>query len=136
MPSVRALFLALALTAGCANEAQEAHDRAEPLSRTEFTELIENFFEYEPLQAGRPSQFRIHLTDLVEGMPVAGADISLKLLSGSKPVAEARARPGSVTGIYLAELTPPGAGAVDVEFQVRTEAFDETMTISGFSVAE
>jgi hypothetical protein len=47
----------------------------EPLSRTEFTELIENFFEYEPLKAGRVSGFRIHLTNLVEGMPVAGADI-------------------------------------------------------------
>ncbi len=106
------------------------------MSRTEFTELIENFFEYEPLQARRPSQFWIHLTDLVEGMPVAGADIRLKLLSGSKLIAEARARPGSVTGIYLAELTPSAPGAVDLEFQVRTGALDETMRISGLSVAE
>jgi hypothetical protein len=133
---VRTLYLALALAAGCGNEAHDARESADFLSRTEFTELIENFFEYEPLKAGRVSRFRIHLTDLAEGMPVAGADIRLKLFSGSKPIAEARARPGSVTGIYLAEVTPLAAGAVDVEFHVTTEALDETMTIPGFSVAE
>lgn len=136
VPSVRALFLALALTAGCGNEAQETHETADPLTRTEFTDLIENFFEYEPLQAGRVSRFRIHLTDLAEGTPVASADVSLKLLSGSKPVAEARARPGSVAGIYLTELTPSAPGAFDLELQVKTEALDETMRISGFTVAE
>lgn len=132
---MRALFLALALAAGCGS-GEEALPSAEPLSRTEFTGVIENFFEYEPLHAGRASQFRIHLTDLAEGTPVAGADITLKLLSGSKPVAEARARPGSVAGIYLADLTPSTPGVVDLEFQVRTESLDEAMRLSGFSVEE
>lgn len=133
---VRALFLALALAAGCGSVGEEALPSAEPLSRTEFTDLIENFFEYEPLQAGRPSRFRIHLTELAEGTPVAGADVALKLLAGSKAIAEARAQPGSVAGIYLAELTPSAAGAFDVVFQVRTEALDETMRVPGFSVQE
>ncbi|MGH9391415.1 MAG: hypothetical protein ACRD1Z_17555, partial [Vicinamibacteria bacterium] len=122
--------------AGCGDVGEDALPRVEPLSRTEFTDLIENFFEHEPLRAGRASQFRIHLTDLAEGTPVASAEVSLKLLSGSKPVAEARARPGSVAGIYLAELIPKAPGAFDVEFGVRTEALDETLRISGFTVAE
>ena len=133
---VRAFFLALALTAGCGDAGEDALPRVEPLSRTEFTDLIESFFEYEPLQAGRASQFRIHLTDLAEGTPVALADVTLRLLSGSKPVAEARGRPGSVAGIYLAELTPSAPGVFDVELQVKTAALDETMRISGFTVAE
>jgi len=124
------------MTAGCGREGEEALPSVEPLSRTEFTGVLENFFEYEPLQAGRASRFRIHLTDLAEGTPVAEADITLKLLSGSKTIADARARPGSVAGVYLAELTPSAPGAVDLEFQVRTEALDETMRISGLSVAE
>ena len=126
----------MALAAGCGNEAQDARESADFLSRTEFTDRVENFFEYEPLKTGRASQFRIHLTDLAEGTPVARAEISLKLLSGSKSVAEARARPGSVAGIYLAELTPSAAGAFDMELRVTTEALEETMRISGFSVEE
>src|SRR5262249_39710105 len=47
------------------------------IARTEFTERIENFFEYEPLKAGKPSQFRIHLTDLSEGSPVEKAEVKL-----------------------------------------------------------
>ncbi len=133
---MRSPLVALALAAGCGIVGENAPPSIEPLSRTEFTDRIENFFEYEPLQSGRASQFRIHLTDLGEGTPIAGADVSLKLLSGSKSAAEARARAGSVAGIYLTELTPSAAGAFDVEFQVRTETLDESMRLSGFSVAE
>ena len=53
------------------------HDEPEALARTEFTDRVENFFEYEPLHAGKPSQFRIHLTDLSDGSPVEQAKVSL-----------------------------------------------------------
>src|SRR5215510_8436892 len=49
----------------------------EALSRTEFTDRVENYFEYEPLHAGKPSQVRIHLTDLSGGFPVEKAEVTL-----------------------------------------------------------
>ena len=56
----------------------QAHaDEPEPIARTEFTDRVENFFEYEPLHAGKPSQFRIHLTDLSDGAPVEKAEVTL-----------------------------------------------------------
>ncbi|MGH9320189.1 MAG: hypothetical protein ACRD21_21240 [Vicinamibacteria bacterium] len=130
----RALAFLAAWAAGCQRPAEEAEGGAKPLSRTEFTERIENFFEYDPLRAGRPSQFRIHLTELSEGSPVAGADVSLRLLSESVAVVESEARAGKVAGIYLAEVTPSSPGSFDVEFRVRTSSLDETMRLSGFSV--
>jgi hypothetical protein len=71
------LFLALALTACGAKEKAEAEAEEEAFSRTEFTERIENFFEYEPLKAGKASQFLIHLTDLQDGTPVEKAEVTL-----------------------------------------------------------
>jgi hypothetical protein len=133
---VRAFFLTLVLTAGCGSEAQDARATPDTHSRTEFTDRIENFFEYEPLRSNRVSRFRIHLTDLAEGTPVGGGEVALRLLSGSRTVAETRARPGSAAGIYVAELTPPARGDFYIELHVKTEAFDETMRLSGFSVSE
>jgi hypothetical protein len=53
----------------------------EALARTEFTARIENFFEYEPIKAGKPSQFRIHLTDLSDGSPVEKAEVTMIIRS-------------------------------------------------------
>src|SRR5262245_2562128 len=52
-------------------------EEPEPIARTEFTDRVENFFEYEPLHAGKASQFRIHLTDLSDGAPVEKAAVTL-----------------------------------------------------------
>ncbi len=72
---VLTLFL---LQFGCSRTqpAVEEHEE-EALSRTEFTERIENFFEHDPLKAGKPSQFLIHLTDLSDGTPVEKAEVTL-----------------------------------------------------------
>src|SRR5262245_19181204 len=82
--SLKAVAMALALllpALGCTqnnlNPPVEAHDGPEPIARTEFTDRVENFFEYEPLHAGKASQFRIHLTDLSDGSPVEKAQVSL-----------------------------------------------------------
>src|SRR5690348_16742926 len=49
----------------------------EALSRTEFTQRVENYFEYEPLHSGKASQVRIHLTNLADGSPVEKAEVTL-----------------------------------------------------------
>jgi hypothetical protein len=66
---------------GCSSGAksQAEAEEKEAIARTEFTGRIENFFEYEPLKAGKPSQFRIHLTDLSDGSPVEKAEVKLTI---------------------------------------------------------
>ncbi len=134
-----ALFLALLLTvlAACGSRQQqaEAEHEEEALSRTEFTDRIENFFEYEPLKAGKPSQFLIHLTDLTDGTPVEKADVTLVARSrGGTEVAQIKARVGKVTGIYVADVNLPNTGEYDIEFRVKNEKIDERLPLSDFKV--
>ena len=108
----------------------------EMLSRTEFTNRVENYFEYEPLRTGKPSQFLIHLTDLSDGTPVEQAEVTLAVRpKGSENIAaQTVGRIGKVTGIYVAELTPPKAGDYDIEFHIKNTKLDERLALSDFKV--
>ena len=106
----------------------------EPIARTEFTERIENFFEYEPLVPGRPSAFLIHLTDLADGSPVEKADVTLTLRrEGETQGIDTKAKVGRVTGIYVAHVTVSGPGRYRIDFRVRTATLDERMTLDDFT---
>lgn len=137
--SRRALLLVLTLFLlqfGCSRTQPTAEEHeAEALSRTEFTERIENFFEHDPLKAGKPSQFLIHLTDLSDGTPVEKAEVTLitRAKDGSE-VMQTKARVGKVTGIYVADVSIPNRGDYDIEFQVKTEKLDERMPLKDFKV--
>lgn len=137
-PTLIAFICGLALVA-CSTQAspeQETVEEPEALARTEFTDRIENFFEYDPFVAGEPSQFRIHLTDLSDGSPVSSAEVDLAVTvpgTGAE-IASTRALVGRVTGIYVAELTIPEPGSYDVRFDVRTTQIDESMSLTGFEV--
>src|SRR5215204_166825 len=96
-------------TAGC-SKGNGAHTEAEEeaMARTEFTDRIENYFEYEPLKAGKQSQFLIHLSDLSDGTPVEKAEVTLTARpkgSGATGGTQIKARVGKVTGIYVADVT-------------------------------
>ena len=126
---------------GCSRSTPEAtatHAQPEPetLSRTEFTGRVENYFEYEPLHAGKASPFRIHLTDMSDGSPVEKAEVTLAVRAkGSADVAaQTLARVGKVTGIYVAELNVPRAGNYDVEFHIKNGKLDERISSSDFKV--
>jgi predicted component of type VI protein secretion system len=110
--------------------------KPEALSRTEFTDRVENYFEYEPLHAGKPSQVRIHLTDLSDGTPVEKAEVTLavKPKGSSQVAAQMVSRVGKVTGIYVAELTIPRPGDYDIEFHIKNEKLDERLPLSDFKV--
>src|SRR5262245_62149421 len=118
-PVVSTLGIILLMLVGCstpnptASSAPQAESEA--IARTEFTDSVENYFEYEPLHAGKPSQVRIHLTDLSDGAPVEKADVSLTVRpkGGSDTVVQATARVGKVTGIYVADLSIPRTGEYD-----------------------
>jgi hypothetical protein len=108
----------------------------ETLSRTEFVGRVENFFEYEPLHAGKPSPFLIHLTDLSNGSAVEQAEVTLTVrrTGSSEPITQAVSRVGKVTGIYVAELTVPTPGEYDIEFHIKNTKLDERMPLSDFKV--
>ena len=122
---------------GCAEpQAPTPTEEPEMLSRTAFTERIENFFEYAPFRANQPSQFLIHLTDLSDGTPLEQAEVILIAhpAGGTEVAAQTTAQVGRVTGIYVAELTPPRAGDYDLEFHIRNSRVDERMLLSDFKV--
>ena len=114
---------------------EEIVEEVEVLSRTEFTDRIENFFEYTPLGAGIPSEFLIHLTDLEDGTPVADARVELAVRSASgAEVLRTTAQVGRVTGIYVAELAIPNPGIYSIDFAVTNDRLSESMRLDGFEV--
>ena len=132
------LLLCLLISSGCSQPATAPPPEAEPetLSRTEFTQRVENYFEYEPLRGGKPSQVRIHLTDLSDGSPVEKAEVTLFVRSkgSTNPVVQTTSRIGKVTGIYVAELNVPKAGEYDIEFHIKNDKLDERLPLTNFKV--
>ena len=108
----------------------------EAIARTEFTDRLENFFEYELLHAGKPSQFRIHLTDLSDGSPIEQAQVSLTVRrkGTTETIAETVAKVGKVTGIYVAQLSVPQSGEYDIEFHIKNARVDERLPLKDFKV--
>lgn len=124
------------LAVACRHDTPTSRAQApEPVARTEFTERIENFFEYEPPVPGRPTAFLIHLTDLADGSPVEKADVTVTARpERGGPGVETKAKVGRVTGIYVAEVTFPAAGRYVVEFQVKNAKVDERMVLDDFTI--
>jgi hypothetical protein len=129
------------MVSGCATSNPAASQPAaaeepEAIVRTEFTDHMENFFEYEPLRAGKPSQVRIHLTDLSDGSPVEKAEVKLlvRAQGATDIVTETTARVGKVRGIYVADLTIPRTGEYDIEFRIKNAKLDERMPLRNFKV--
>ena len=123
--------------AGCGFRKQAATEtEEEALSRTEFTDRLENFFEHDPLKAGKPGQFLIHLTDLSDGSPVGKAEVTLTVRSkgSAAEVAQIKARVGKVTGIYVADVMIPSRGDYDIEFHIKNAKLDERMALTDFKV--
>src|SRR5215204_3349720 len=127
---------AIVVFAACGSSPKpKAKQEEEALARTEFTERIENFFEYEPLKAGQPSQFLIHLTDLSDGTPVEKADVTLITRSkGGGEVLQTKARIGKVTGIYVADVAIPSSGDYNIEFRIKNAKLDERLPLTDFKV--
>jgi len=132
--AITAAVLLVSIVSACRSPQPESKkEEAETIARTEFTERIENFFEYEPLKPGKPSPFLIHLTDLLDGAPVEKAEVTLTVRpSGSRGGSETKAKVGRVTGIYVAEVSVPAPGAYTIEFRVVTPALNERMVLDDF----
>lgn len=134
---ILSLLLLIAVAGAACSRAEKANtaDEGEALSRTEFTDRIENYFEFDPLKAGKKSQFLIHLTDLSDGSPVEQAEVTLTIRShAGAEVAQTKARIGKVTGIYVADVVVANAGNYAVEFHVKNQKLDERMPLTDFKV--
>jgi hypothetical protein len=133
---VLCLMFALMMLAACGSSPKpEAEHEEEAIARTEFTDRIENFFEHDPLKAGQPSQFLIHLTDLADGTPIEKAEVTLVTRAkGGAEVMQTKARVGKVTGIYVADVTVPSKGDYDIEFHIKNAKVDERMSLTDFKV--
>ncbi len=127
---------ALVMLAACGSSPKpEAEHEGEAIARTEFTDRIENFFEYDALKAGQPSQFLIHLTDLSDGTPIEKAEVTLVARAkGGGEAMQTKARVGKVTGIYVADVAIPSKGDYDIEFHVKNAKIDERMPLTDFKV--
>lgn len=129
------LLLFLSVSACGSRKQAEAEHEEEALSRTEFTDRVENFFEYEPLKAGKPSQFLIHLTDLSDGTPIEKAEVTLiTRTKGGGEVMQTKARVGKVTGIYVADVAISSSGNYDIEFHIKNTKLDERLPLTDFKV--
>lgn len=129
-------YAVVALVAACSGGPPTTASKEEPetQARTEFTERIENFFEFAPLVPGKPSAFLIHLTDLSDGSPVEKADVTLTVRREGDPRGvETKAKVGRVTGIYVAEVTVLARGRYTIEFHVKNPKLDERMVLEGFT---
>lgn len=135
-PALLLLLIPFALLGCSKSKPKPAAEKPEPatLSRTEFTNRLENYFEYVPLKAGASSQFLIHLTDLADGSPVEKAQVRLtaRLKGGGQPAVEATAQIGKVTGIYVADLKIPAPGDYDILFHIQNDKLDERLSLTGF----
>ena len=129
-----AAVLLVAAGSACRSPQPEAKkEEVETIARTEFTERIENFFEYEPLKRAKSSPFLIHLTNLADGAPVEKAEVTLTVRPrGSDGGTQTKAKVGRVTGIYVAEVSVPAPGTYTIEFRVVTPALDERMILEDF----
>ncbi|MDQ3666798.1 MAG: FixH family protein [Acidobacteriota bacterium] len=129
-------ILAVVVMSGCSSSPkQETEHEEEAIARTEFTDRIENFFEYDPLKAGQPSQFLIHITDLTDGTPVEKAEVILiTRAKGGAEIMQTKARVGKVTGIYVADVAIPSKGDYEIEFHVKNAKIDERMPLTDFKV--
>lgn len=152
---IAVLVLGLILTAGCRHDhepgghehgpsgehvtssATPKQSEEEAVARTEFTDKLENFFEYQPLKPGRSSNFLIHLTDLRDGKPVANADVVLQLRGPNGQKLESfKAKVGRVTGIYVAEVKVGQGGTYGLDFLVKNDKMTEMMALEGFEVSD
>ncbi len=108
----------------------------EVVSRTEYTLRVENFFQFQPLHAGKPSQFRIELKDVSDDSHIKGAQVTLTVrrVGTLQPVTTASTRPDKASGIYLTSLTIPAAGTYTIEFRIKNGKFDERMLVDFFEV--
>ena len=130
----------LLLAAACLAACSRAHSNTpaaetERLTKTVFTEKLGAYLVYAPLKVGQPSNFALHLTDLAEGTPVGGAEITLNARAKSTQAAtQFKAAASDTTGVYIAQVSLPKAGEYYIECEIKHTKFSGRLTLTDFDV--
>ncbi|WP_258808105.1 efflux RND transporter periplasmic adaptor subunit [Pseudidiomarina sp. CB1] len=117
MTTLTSLFV-VALLAACSptDEAAHghAHDEAEPLVYTHYTEATELFVEFPPLQQGKDARFLAHFTYLDKFAPVKNGTVDVELRQQGELKARFRVKSPTRDGLFTPVVRPRDAGTYDV----------------------
>lgn len=145
---VAGLVAAFALT-GCADKKPSAggHDHgAGPVAAaddhhdeggeklTDFSEKTELFVEYQPLIAGQPSKFAIHLTRLADYKPLPKGKVTVVLAGGSGADEVFRIDSPTAPGIFKPAITPKASGERELTIHVESELGSQTHELGPVTV--
>ena len=101
----------------------EANQHSDETTQTTlFTDSIEFFIEYEPLEAGEVSEFLVHVTDLRTYKPYLSGSLTV-LMDGLSVTSGKPHRPG----IFEIPLIPRKGGEYDIIFTLNSGAITESV---------
>ena len=124
------ITILMVLACACGNKPDEAsllqddsHQHSdEAIQFTLFAESTEFFIEYEPLEAGKESEFLVHVTDLRTYKPYLSGSLTV-LMDGLSVTSGKPHRPG----IFEIPLIPRKGGEYDITFTLNSGAFTESV---------
>lgn len=115
--TLTSLFV-VALLAACSPTEEaahgHAHDEAEPLVYTHYTEATELFVEFPPLQQGNDARFLAHFTYLDEFAPVTSGTVDVELRQQGELKARFRVKSPTRDGLFTPVVRPRDAGTYEV----------------------
>ena len=109
---------------GALLQEDDSHEHSEEASQsTLFSVNTEFFIEYEPLEAGKESEFLVHVTDLQTYKPYTSGKTTI-LIDGVSVTSGQPER----AGIYVVHFTPKKAGDFHVTYTLQSGENTETVT--------
>jgi len=125
------IALSLLLVWGCQQNSEnsrqaDVHDHGldeEAAQHTLFTENVEFFIEHEALEAGKESEFLVHVTDLRSYKPYNSGSVTVEIDGVSASTDHAH-RPG----IFHVPFMPKKAGAFHLNVSILSEGSEESVS--------
>lgn len=128
-------FVALTI-AGCnQNPGSEIHDESEEakFQYTAYSDDFELFAEADPFVVGQSANVLSHFSELPEFTPIKSGTITLRLIVNGKAVEQTLESP-SRRGIYSFDIKPEVSGNGTLEYILKTDAGDYSVTVPGVIV--
>ena len=125
------IALSLLLAWGCQQNSENSrqtdiHDHGlsgEAVQHTLFSENVEFFIEHEALEAGKKSEFLVHVTKLKSYKPYTSGSVSVEIDGVSVSTGQPT-RPG----IFHVPFIPKKAGAYHLNVSILSEGYEESVS--------
>ncbi len=123
-----AIVLMMAIATGCSSERSsqqpaDTHQHDDEASQfTLFSESIEFFIEHAPLEAGKESEFLVHVTNLTNYKPFTSGSVSI-LIDGVSVTSGAPHYPG----IFEVPFIPKKAGSFHASYTYKGDDYTESV---------